>query len=178
MSTGCWKFFASSPPRLLRNFEGRPAGVDFDFLALPSGFALLLYSLPSACAPGRIHSLLRSCGNSCGGFHTHPWLRFTGIDCGIPILRTPRRVGHPSRGCHLRFASQVRDVAAAKLPPFTAVPWKLRSYAAGSSAWQVAPAIFCGVVSCAALFTSVWQSTQVNMLPWTESLNACGSTSD
>ena len=33
------------------------------------------------------------------------------------------------------------------------------------SAWQVAQLIFSGGVSCAELFTSVWQSTQVNMLP-------------
>src|SRR4029077_12373092 len=36
--------------------------------------------------------------------------------------------------------------------------------------------MFCGGVSCAELFTSVWQSTQVKMLPWMESLNAWEST--
>src|ERR1700739_1345125 len=40
----------------------------------------------------------------------------------------------------------------------------------------MAQLIFLGVFSCAEFFTSVWQSTQVNMLPWMESLNFCGST--
>src|SRR5450631_36136 len=79
-----------------------------------------------------------------------------------------------SNSCGLPWQST--HVAALLLPPWTALPWKLRSYAACSSAWQVAQVIFRGGVSCAELFTSVWQSTQVNMLPWMESLKPCGST--
>src|SRR5581483_5316264 len=45
-----------------------------------------------------------------------------------------------------------------------------------SSAWQVAQAIFFGVCWCGGVFTSVWQSTQVNMPPWMEALNLSGST--
>ncbi len=37
-------------------------------------------------------------------------------------------------------------------------------------------ATFCGGVSCARLFTSLWQSTQANMRPWMECLSLLWST--
>ena len=37
-----------------------------------------------------------------------------------------------------------------------------------ASSWQSAHAIFFGGVSCARLFTSLWQSTHPKMLPWIE----------
>src|SRR5579863_9515899 len=66
---------------------------------------------------------------------------------------------------------------AADFPAAVIFACVLCAYASFASAWQFAHRIFWGGVSCARLFTSVWQSTQASFMElWMECLSFFAST--
>ena len=112
----------------------------------------------------RLHQELLPVAPSAGGGNIGVIHRRLGVVAGQHLVRAAVAV----------LAGRRRASVFPALP--SSLACRLCAYACCASAWQPAQVIFCGGFSCARLFTSVWQSTQPNIAPWTECLSLSWST--